>query len=849
MPVSETVNRALENGVKTTVERATSGFFGWLWGIATSLVSITFWGGIIAFVADFFFPQLGIRQWISDTFESLGLGRLLDQGLASLSPETAEGIARFTERYVPWVGESIAGRIRNAPRAALAQMDDAGFETTMRDQTGVPEIAQALVGVRQQFNRFLDTNRTLDPRRLTSKEGITALLNSDDGRAVVGAILTGYERARAPSGSIATRAANTPASAMETQLPAALRQIVADQATFTQIMQNQQNRALIYRAAPLAAGAGISIQNGRAFSQHLSAALERVSFEDQRRLFLELGDPDKAAGAMMRLYYNPRVPSAALTGMAQSITVADSAPEELRQNIRVLQSAASNPQQFQTQRRTVQEVGQETVAGLLNPQRRIVALAEAAMRLNNPINGEQIAALMGPAESSTPAEPPINQLLRDKQHADNVLSFIRAVGAPEFQRLAGQIVPAPASPATGAATTTQPSAMATAFLDIFRDERRTGALISLHSTLGAENFNRLVGLMGRPALPVREMAALVGTLALPQQQALVRFVENLPDGQQIAAGINSLITLPQPQQQALTTILPGLPDGAIDRLLPLLGGGGNQLNFERMMTLLMDDEIRRGLTGKEAALSALLTPRLPPAMQAFATPQNLAATLRLVNAIDTNTGSGTDAEAERAADSRNAGVIELLMNLAQGNRSALQGQDVAALGRAIAEVMREQTHVVAFRQFLRDFNTNGLTPDQRRIFGMLEQNWWNDVIPDGIFQPRRQGQGDGNILHPSYGDGGLAAFLANPDSARILLELMRNPQPKDLIPNINTATSLGMMEALTWGQWGQGWLSSWLPSYLVSPPEPTLHPDLADLQRVLIPSVAPASATPPPPPR
>jgi hypothetical protein len=820
MTIQNRLQTAVENGVVDTAQRATTGFFSWIGGIFTSVLSIGFWGGLIAFVADLFFPQIGFRGWISDIMEKLGIKGMFNGLLAMLSPETAESIAKFAEDYIPLAGKNIASMLRNAPREAILAMNDDEFEKTMRERTGVPEIGAELRKVSQKFKDFLKANTTIDPRLLTSKEGITALLGSDDGRAVVGAILTGYDAARGENGSIRQRAANAPASDMETKLPAALRAVIADQAAFTRIMLNQQNRELIYRAAPLAAAAaGIRVTDPRAFTQGLTSALTPLPPPQQAAFFTALANPDQpgAAGAMMRLYYDSRVPSAALIGMVRNITVADSAPEALRGDIASLQRAASNPQQFENQRRTVQEVGQQTVAGLLNPQTRITALAEAATRQNNRITGAQIATLMGPAEQATPAEPPIYQLLRDPEHADNVLSFIRTVGAENFPRLANQVMQAPGQTAAGSSPATEPSPMATAFLDIFKDQRRTEALIRLHGTLGEANFNSLVMLMGRPTLPVREMTALVSRLPMEQQRALVSFVETLPNGRGLAANINSLITLPQAQQQAFATILQGLPDEAINKLLPLLHSSGNQLNVERIMTLLMDDEIRRGLTGKEAALSALLVPRLPPAMQAFATPENLAATLRLANAIDTNTGSTSNTQAEAAADKRNAQVIGLMMNLAQGNRSALEGQDITALGGAIAEVMREQKHVEAFREFLESFDTTSLDARQQRVFNAIKEKWWTDVNGDRQFQPRRQGQGNGNMQHTSYGDGGLAAFLANPEAARILLEFISTGTTTT--PRV--ANNLGVANISFYHGLGIG-------------TAPT-HPDLRALQAVLPP--------------
>ena len=845
------IKSAAAKAASETVERATKGFFDWIWGIFTSVLSIGFWGGLIAFVADLFFPQIGFRGWISDIMEKLGIKGMFNGLLAMLDPETAESIASFAERNIPWVGESIASMLRNAPREAILAMNDDEFEKTMRERTGVPEIGAELRKVSQKFKDFLKANTTIDPRQLTSKEGITALLNSQDGRAVVGAILTGYESARAPGGSIATRAANTQASAMETQLPAVLRQIVADQATFTQIMQNPQNRALIYRAAPLAAGAaGIQVTNPQVFTQALTAALTPLPPPQQAQIFSDLANPAKAGEAMQRLYFDRRVPAQALFAMVQSIdpgtstTMQPSVRDALLQGRPsgapaptgpALQAALTN---FTQRREAVQQMGAQTIDALTrtdaSPQDKIRAIAEALTRSANPITAAHLTTLVGmvpPPTGNAAPEPAAIAMLRNPGTVNNLVRFIQepSVGANNFTHLATTLL------ASGTAATT---GGASALLHgIFSDANKTNALIAFHNTLGAAKFNEIVPLVAQQPPPIHQIAGILGDLNQQQKTAALAFVRTLTNGDSLASGLGQLMTLTPQQRNALTGIMNGMSHPMQERLLPQLQalfGENGQINTERLLSLLMDDEIRQALAAKTAELATLLRGRVPQNAQPLVTPRNLGAMFRLVEVIDRTTGGGAT---EQAADAKNTRVIRTLVGIANGDRPV---GELRTLGREIAEVMNNQERVVAFREFLEGFGVTGLDERHQRVFGVLREKWWNDVNGDEIFQPRQNG--NGNIRNTSYGDGGLAAFLANPDAARILLELMRNPQPRDLSHNvINTATSLGMMEALTWGQWGQGWLSQ---ANLASPPEPTLHPDLDALQRVLIPSVAPASVSP-----
>ena len=831
------IKSAAAKAASETVERATKGFFDWIWGIFKSVLSIGFWGGLIAFVADLFFPKIGFRGWISDIMEKLGIKGMFNGLLAMLDPETAESIASFAERKIPWVGESIASMLRNAPREAILAMNDDEFEKTMRDRTGVPEIAVALRGVRPQFNRFLEANRSIDPRQLTSKEGITALLGSDDGRAVVGAILTGYDAARGRGGSIAQRAPGAPTSAMETELPTTLRAVIADPAGFATIMQNPQNRALIYRAAPLAAAAaGIRVTDPQAFTQGLTSALTQLPPPQQAAFFTALANPAQAGAAMQSLYFDRRVPPPALFAMVQSID-ASSVQPPARDTLSMLQGrpagtpVPTEPAALQTaltnftQRRdAVQQMGAPTMDALrragATPQDQIRTIAEAVTRRNNPITAEHLTTLVGmvppPATGAAPEHPAI-AMLRNRDAAKNLVRFIQvpSVGANNFTHLATTLLAGGGAATAGGASTL--------LRDIFGDRARTDALINLHNTLGAEKFNEIVPLMVQQPLPILQIAEILGGLDPVQKTAALTFVRTLPNGAGLVSGLEQLMTLSPEQQQALAGIMNGMAPQLQERLLPqlqVLFAERGQIDTERLLTLLMDDDLRQALAQKTTELATLLQGRVPQNAQPLVTQRNLDAIFKLIHTIDRTTGDNTNQQTEQAADRRNTEVIRTLVGIATGERPA---GDLHTLGREIAVVMNGQERVVAFREFLQSFDTTSLDARQKGVFNAIKENWWTDVDRNGQFQPRQNGRG--TMQDQSYGDGGLAAFLANPEAARILLEFMRNPEnPNSLPSNSRTeARSLGLAEARGIFGWGT----------------PAIHPDLKALENALAPVTTP----------
>jgi hypothetical protein len=282
------------------------------------------------------------------------------------------------------------------------------------------------------------------------------------------------------------------------------------------------------------------------------------------------------------------------------------------------------------------------------------------------------------------------------------------------------------------------------------------------------------------------------------------------------------MTLAPQQRDALTGIMNGMSSQMQERLLPQLQalfGGNGQIDTERLLSLLMDDEIRQALAAKTAELATLLQGRVPQNAQPLVTQRNLDAMFKLVEVIDRTTGGDQN---EQAADARNTRVIRTLVGIANGDRPV---GELRTLGREIAEVMNNQERVVAFREFLEGFDITGLDARHQRVFEVLREKWWNDVIPDRIFQPRQNGKG--TMQDKSYGDGGLAAFLANPEAARILLEFISTGTTTT--PRV--ANNLGLAEAR--GLLGLG--------------TPAIHSDLEALRDVLAPvTTPPASVSLPP---
>jgi hypothetical protein len=668
-----------------------------------------------------------------------------------------------------WVGKAAHNQLDNMTPEKLKERLSERFP---------PEVATTVANDKGAFDSFRSRNKNLNPLALDSKEGITALLLDADGRKVVGNMLTGFEAARKSGGSLASGgAATADQKKAQATLQAILKDVLKDADTFGKIWNNPDAKALMLRGASMASGVGFRGDGAAVLDKFLTDS--KLDTDTQRTLFV--GFMENPQKALNDIFTNKTIPTAALRALGQGIDASQS-DEKLRAGIVKFQTLAANEQSFERARTVSRKLTPEETAALTNPDTRVKTLAALVTRQTDPFTGEEIAELMAASTDTSP----IAKLLSNPTRAKNVISFIKAVGAEDFTTLAGSL----AGAAAGSGQKASP------FLDIFKDQNRTQALIAFHNTIGKDNFNQLASHI--PQIPQSgvQIVELIERLTPPQQQSTIAFFKTLPDGDKLVENLETLRNLPPPQRAAAASIAAGLSPEATRSILAALPSKNQPIAFEHVVGLLMNDEIRGSLQGKEEALSTLLTSRVPQDMRPFVTPENLSVILKLADSIDNNTGGAKGSSVEHDADTRNARVIGLLVNLAQG-KTALDGKNIDQVANDLAAVMKDQKHVEAFREFLNNFDSSALPEPKKKFFSTLKANWWNDVNRDSAFDARVKVSNLSlsmpGFQEPAYGDGGIAAFLANPEAAKILLEYVKGERIT-LFPSLREARSLGMAE-------------------------------------------------------
>jgi hypothetical protein len=128
---------------------------------------------------------------------------------------------------------------------------------------------------------------------------------------------------------------------------------------------------------------------------------------------------------------------------------------------------------------------------------------------------------------------------------------------------------------------------------------------------------------------------------------------------------------------------------------------------------------------------------------------------------DKNTGSEDPKQQakERRADATNTKAMNFLLQLAIGNKPAADKETI----QAISALFSKQENVEAFGNFLETIDVSTLSPQQQAFLNVLKTEWYKDTNRDGKFDPKQAtlaGFGLG-----FSGDGGLAAYLANPELA------------------------------------------------------------------------------------
>ncbi|MFO0457461.1 MAG: hypothetical protein ACK5ZH_07855, partial [Alphaproteobacteria bacterium] len=493
---------------------------------------------------------------------------------------------------------------------------------------------------------------------------------------------------------------------------------------FQTVASNPAAMGLLYQGA--ATISGVAFGEG-ALQQFVSAA--KLTPEAQRQFFLSvMEDPTKA---FTSLFNDKTVPNPAITGLALSIDASKVTDSALRTKIQEFQTLAADPQKLEGTRRVVQEVGREVAEAF---GRDPIGTLVAQSNKDSPITGEKLAAL---AVAGGDAKNPLIKALQDKTTADQVITLVKTMEA-----------------------------------------QRTGS------------FTQLATLLTDPAIKTAAGQARFGVYIKEsgQQETIFKFMEQLPASfiapGEVAKLRQKIDTTTAPQLTAYANALDSFSgDKKAEAAFKEVAGKLQNNNLPAALPLLMDDALRarlittntQGESEVNATLANLIKVSIDPASgripetrtkQAvdFLTAggnKNLTAMLTLIDTIDKNTGSEDPKQQakERRADATNTKAMNFLLQLAIGNKPAADKETI----QAISALFSKQENVEAFGNFLETIDVSTLSPQQQAFLNVLKTEWYKDTNRDGKFDPKQAtlaGFGLG-----FSGDGGLAAYLANPELA------------------------------------------------------------------------------------
>jgi hypothetical protein len=670
----------------------------------------SFWG--ILSMLLWSIPLLLGGAWLVDRFKD-DLPKGLVDFVQSIMGFFKDMIAKIPGiEKIPFLGEWIG----KAARERVLGMTPGNLNEELA-KTFPREVAQAVATNKSVFDAFLKSNPSINPLALTSKVGITALLLDENGRKVVGHMLTGFEAARKPGGSLASGGnATEDQKKAQANLQSTLKDVLKDSQAFGQIWSNPDAKALLLRGASMASSVGFRGDGARALETFFNQP--NMNVEAQRTLMLAMAEnPVQALSDLASTQLKPGGQAMDPTAIQNLAAVIDpaSVATESRQ---ALQLISQNGAQIITNIRQLPEPTRLAIAAG-GAQAKIGVISYLASPHATP---EIVASIANTASADQLPNGPMRQLLSNEAGAQSVIALGRGLGSQVFTPLATSL-------ASGKFEVAGITAQNYPVLKKFAAE-----VVAL-----SEN--------GKPLAewnnPQNAGHAALSTLRLVKDSDFKTF-------------------------DAVAKVYAGMNESgraAIARLQQ-----ANTQGQQAVVAALFDDNTRAALMtpGNRAALGTLIStlPATGGSPLARITPQsgsgdqNLTAMLTLIDTIDKNTGSDRNAAEERRADATNAKAMNFLLQFAIGNKPAADKETI----QAVSALFSKQENVEAFGNFLKTIDVRNLTQPQQAFVQVLKDNWYIDSNNNGTFDAA-----ESSLFLTSH-DSGLAAYLANPNAAGIILK-------------------------------------------------------------------------------